>query len=311
MSPNTLRSLDTIADTGLGAESLLALSSHKESLKELKLCFKTDVLSHLPLLQPCAALETVKLEDMDGWTDLDSSMPEVFSETKTWLTGCQNLAELEFVGFSSAPSLAIPLLSNQAIHLRKLSLNGYDTKSHRSFHRTLVHQQASLRSLFLSGDSDGLVRDDIDTLVESLSELKALRELELRGVSDFFKDEHINRLVLSLPFLEDFYTTGLELTDNILDGVGTLQILKTVTFAAISAFSIDGLLEFVSKLGQGNQGIVFSVEMADPASRLTEEEQSIVRDAFVANAGGRFEYTLLRGKSVTLRNFFYWQNTKS
>jgi hypothetical protein len=306
MRPNSLQSLEIIGDAGLGAETFLALNTHSESLKELKLAFESDVLHHLSLVKGCKALETIKLETM-GWTELDESYSDVVAELRNWLSECQHLSELEFANFTffnftSAPSLTLPVLLSEKITLRKLSIDGYVVGDHRLFHEALVHQP-SLRSLFLAGDSEAMVRDDIDTLVDSLSQLRELRELELRGVSDYFKDEHIIRIALSLQHLEDLYTTGLELTDNVLEGVSLLKNLTSVTFAAISSFTTDGLLEFVSHLGPGNQGIIFSVDMADPGGRLTEAEQSLVRSAFVEQAGGRFEYTLLRGKRLLRRSF--------
>ncbi|KAL2358697.1 Phosphomethylpyrimidine kinase-domain-containing protein [Cryomyces antarcticus] len=58
-----------------------------------------------------------------------------------------------------------------------------------------------------------------------------------------------------------------------------------------------GLLDFISKLGPGNEAIVVSVDNADPEDHLTEEEQKLVRDELANKVGGRFDYILLRAGS--------------
>lgn len=65
---------------------------------------------------------------------------------------------------------------------------------------------------------------------------------------------------------------------------------------ALSNFTLNGLLDYVSRLGAGNWGLALAVMMADPENPLTEEGQSLVRETLAAKVEGRFDYTLARGR---------------
>ena len=99
-----------------------------------------------------------------------------------------------------------------------------------------------------------------------------LRELKLTGVSDFFNDERIKLILEELPLLEDLYFGGYGVTDVILPSLSKLKNLRSIGIVAISAFTADGLLEYISTLGPGNQGLQMTVDMADTDSLLTDEE---------------------------------------
>jgi hypothetical protein len=104
-----------------------------------------------------------------------------------------------------------------------------------------------------------------------------------------------------LKQLETVYVTGLELNDDILPTFGGLPNLRDVTLSGISKFSKDGLDEFISMLGSGNQGIRVTIDQADPETALSDKEQSMLAEHLAQHVGGTFDYTLYRGWFLPIR----------
>ncbi|CAN9116534.1 unnamed protein product [Alternaria alternata] len=297
MRPNTLQTLQTISDVKAGAETLLALNHHGNSLEDLRLCVSNDSIPHLSLLQGCTALKTLRIEDIHGTVDLEATEHDIFLETTAWLRKCAGLQRLSFSKLQSGAALITPVLLEEKIQLSSLEIDSYTLKDHKTFHQALVHQQSSLRVLFLSGDTDGMFRDDLDILVDSLKQLTELRDLHLI-LPEVLRDEHLITIIADLTLLEDLYVSGLELNDIVLPHLASLPNLRTVTISGISKFTMDGLLDFVSRLGPGNQGIRLSVDMADTDTLLSEDELTLIRDNLVEKAGGTLEYMALRDPNV-------------
>ncbi|KAF2799945.1 hypothetical protein K505DRAFT_404299 [Melanomma pulvis-pyrius CBS 109.77] len=297
--PQSLRMIETIRDIGTGAETFLALNNHSESLKDLRLCVSDDTLPHLSLLQGCTALEALRIEDSNGMINLEKTQNDVFLEMIDWLRKCSNLRRLSFTKLLSAACIVAPLLMEDSIKLRRLEIDSYMPKDNRIFHQALAHQRASLRILSLSGDTEGMFRDDIDILVDSLKQLTQLRELRLLLVQEVFQDEHLISIIDNLPRLEDLYVSGLEIKDGVLDAVGGLRNLRSVAFSGISKFTTDGLFDFIDRLGPGNLGMRVMVDMADPDTLLTDDEVALVRDSLVEKVGGTLEYTPWRDPNVS------------
>ncbi|RYN69906.1 hypothetical protein AA0118_g230 [Alternaria tenuissima] len=297
MRPNTLQTLQTISDVKAGAETLLALNHHGNSLEDLRLCVSNDSIPHLSLLQGCIALKTLRIEDIHGTVDLEATEHDIFLETTAWLRKCAGLQRLSFSKLQSGAALITPVLLEEKIQLSSLEIDSYTLKDHKTFHQALVHQQSSLRVLFLSGDTDGMFRDDLDILVDSLKQLTELRDLHLI-LPEVLRDEHLITIIADLTLLEDLYVSGLELNDIVLPHLASLPNLRTVTISGISKFTMDGLLDFVSRLGPGNQGIRLSVDMADTDTLLSEDELTLIRDNLVEKAGGTLEYMALRDPNV-------------
>ena len=292
---NSLESFEIISNSNIGADSFLALNCHRESLTELKLSSLTaDSVVALAMLKGCTALKLIHMEDLLGTTDLEGTHHDIFLEIVAWLKDCTRLQEISLKKFMSGPATMTPLLLDNKIHLVKLILEGYTMRDSRDFHRALAHQEA-LESLWLGGDGEGVVRDDIDIFVDSLSKLSHLRELSLRDVSDYFRDEHICQLARSLPELEGFWTSGFGITDAIWKDMSGLRKLKRLDFAAMTSFSAEGILQFISRLGPGNRGLVLVVMNADVDSNITDEEQAIIREALAKKIDGRWDFTLMRG----------------
>jgi len=114
-------------------------------------------------------------------------------------------------------------------------------------------------------------------------------------VSDYFRDEHICRLARSLPELEGFWTSGFGITDAIWKDVSGVRKLRRLEFAAMTNFTVDGILEFISMLGHGNKGLVLAVMNADVDSNLTDDEQAIIRETLATTLDGRWDFALMRG----------------
>jgi hypothetical protein len=294
MRPNSLTTLQTLSDVNAGAETFVALNHHGESLEDLWLCVSTESMPHLSLLQGCTALEALRIEDIHGTVDLEATENDVFLETVAWLKKCTKLQRLCFQKLQSGAAIITPVLLERKIQLSRLEIDSYTLKDHKAFHQSLVHQQSSLKILFLSGDTDGMFRDDLDILVDSLKQLHELRDLHL-FLPEVLRDEHLVTILTDLVLLEDLYISGLELNDVVLPHLASLPNLQTVTISGISKFTMDGLLDFVSRLGPGNQGIRVSVDMADLDTLLPDEELNVVRECLTEKVGGTLEYMALRG----------------
>lgn len=295
MRPQSLQYLQTIRDIGVGAETFLALNAHGKSLTDLTLCVSNESLPHLSLLRGCTSLEALRIEDVHGTMDLEKTQNDVFLETIDWLRKCEKVRTLSFGNFQAASAMVTPLLVEHKIQLHRLEITSYIVKDSRMFHQALTHQRSSLRFLSLRGDTEGMFRDDIDVLVDSLKQLTGLTTLHLYLVQEVFQDDHLISIIDNLRLLEDLYVTGMEIKDGVLESVAGLGVLKSVVFSGISKFTTDGLLEFVARLGPGNQGIRVMVDMADPDTVLSEEEVVLVRESLTEKVGGTLEYTPWRG----------------
>ena len=297
LRPRSLETFEIISYSNIGAESFLALNCHRESLTELKINnVKPEAMPALSMLKGCTSLTTLLLTETTGITDLEKTQHDVFLEIIAWLLECKSLENVTFRKFLSAPAIMTPLLLENDIHLSKLEIEGYVMKDSREFHQALAHQR-TLQRVWLKGDGEEVMRDDLDTLVDALSTLHHLRDLRLRDVSDYFKDEHICQLARSLPELEEFFTSGYGITDAIWTDVASLKVLRRLDLNAMTRFTLDGILDFISNLGDGNRGLLLAVMMADADSNLTEEEQSLIQETMAAKVEGRFEFTLMRGNS--------------
>ncbi|KAK5121378.1 hypothetical protein LTR16_004325, partial [Cryomyces antarcticus] len=219
LKPQTLKSFEIISTNDIGMESCLALNTHGESLRELMMFLNNDALPALGLLRGCTAIEVLQLVDMHGTTDLEKTQNELFLELIAWLCECKSLRTLALTNFMSAPAIATPVLVEDGIHLRSLTIGARETttylaKDNRDFHQALVHQR-DLRALLLKGDSSDMTGDDVNVLLDCLCQLTHLRDLKLRGVSDYFSNAHIIALAQHLRELEELYIGGYGVNDDI------------------------------------------------------------------------------------------------
>lgn len=296
MRANSLKSLQTMHDIGADAETFLALSHHGGSLEDLGMYTSNESLSHLNMLQGCTTLRQLRIEDTHGTVDLQATQNDVYLETIAWLRKCKSLRNIRLSNLYSGAAIITPVLLEHDIRLEHLDIDSYVLKDHKTFHQALVHQQASLTELSLGGDTDGMFRDDLDILVDSLKQLKAIRRLSLL-LPEVLRDEHVIAIMQGLTQLEMIYVSGLELNDVILPSIGALPNLRDVTLGGISKFSVEGLCDFISQLGPGNQGIRITIESAEAETALNDESQALVSEMLAQQVGGTLDYTLYRGRS--------------
>lgn len=302
MPRDTLSDFENHGECGLGPETCLAFNTHGKSLKALTLALPEKGITGLGLLQSCTSIEKLKITDLRPPHDLKATQNDVFLDMVNWLKECKNLREISLTDFISAPDILTEVLNLSDIQLEELQINARDDnmymlKDHKDFHLA-IGKQTKLRSLLLKADPEPLTPDARDILVEQLCQLRDLKYLKLTRTSDYFQDYHVQALAENLLSLEDFLVAGWQLSDYCLDKVSNLRDLKSVTFNGPSIFTALGLLKFISNLGPGNQGLAMSIDMAVTDSALTSEEQDIVRDALMDKVQGRFEYQMIRGKSL-------------
>ena len=292
LRPQSLQSLEVFSHPSIEEHTLSALNCHANSLTELRLYnLKSEGMIALPMLKDCTALTTLLLAEI-GFTDLKNRQNDVFLDTIAWLKNCKALRSISFQKIYSGPDILTPILMQDGIHLIELEVTDYPASKAKDFHQALKHQARSLRSLLLKGPGEDC---DINVLVDSLACLDHLSTLRLRDVSDYFNNEHIRRLALSLPELESFWTSGFEINDTIWAEMAQLHNLRRLDITAWSAFTVDGILEYISNLAPGNRGLSLSIMMADPNSSIPEEGQTLIRDLLAAKVEGRFDYLLARG----------------
>ncbi|RAL62313.1 hypothetical protein DID88_004879 [Monilinia fructigena] len=293
---NSLHSLEVLSNCRIGPEFLSALNHHSESLKSLRLqSLNAQAIKNLNVLKSCTALEILDLEDSQHTVDLEATENDVFVEVIEWLGCCEKLRELVLNRIVCAPSILKQVCLRNNIRLRRLVVTGPALVSDTEFHRAISHQ-TDLEVLELRGGSDEVfrVRDDIDNLLTSICQLTKLKELTIMESFEYFSSNEIKRLAKSLPLLEKFHFSGYGIGDEILPYLSNLHNLRDVSMTAISSFTLDGLLAYVSTLQDTNQGLVFSVMSQNPDQDLAPLEQQLVREGMIAKVDGKFDFALLR-----------------
>ncbi|RMD39819.1 hypothetical protein DV735_g5309, partial [Chaetothyriales sp. CBS 134920] len=301
LRPDTLAYFEMISYNNIGRASLTALGrQHARSLQVLVLgnMSKEAVLS-LDQLQHCTELHTLVLEDNLGSVQLEEDEEavanSVFDSVVSWLSSCSKLRDLTIKRFHDGPALLSQILPSPQLRLTKLSLEGYaiggnSSQTSQLFHSSLSEQK-TLESIWLKGSGDDTVPDDLQILVDGLCNLPRLRELVLKDVSDEFEAEHMIALALRLPLLEEFWTSGGEVSGDLLTALAQLRHLKSVTLYAQTQFSCDEIIDFLDQLDPvAQRGFTFSLMAADPDDgNLSEQEQELIRDFIAATLNGRFD----------------------
>ena len=297
--PQSLESFKLFSFSNIGAESFLALNCHCATLRELEIeNISADAMPSLSMLQGCTSLTSLLLTEATGNTNLESTQKEVFLEVIAWLRNCKNLRNITLRKLANAAGILTPVLLEHDIHLHKIDVEGYVMKDSRAFHQALAHQQ-TLRYVLLKGEPEKIVRDDVDVLVDSLSKLKMVTNLRLRDIGDYFRDEHICLLARNLPHLEEWATSGYGISDAIWADISSLKSLRRLDLSAMTRFSTDGILDYISRLGPGNKGLNLAVMMQEVEYPLSDEEISIIKERIAAEVDGRFDLQLIRGDFQT------------
>lgn len=218
-----------------------------------------------------------------------------FVKTVTWLKECKKLRELTFAEFSGASGLVTSILSENCIHLTSLEYESHGFPDTENFLPALA-SQTSLQFLCLkeadcTGDYETTKR--IDILVECLSNLVNLKELHTSKMSDNFSNLHIVQLANNLPKLEVWSTSGCKLTDRIWDAVASLRSLRTLDFGAQTIFTVNGILDFIEKLGPGNRGLFLNVR--NSKKDFSTDRQMLIQEMIDRKVGGEFDFCYERG----------------
>ncbi|KIW91872.1 uncharacterized protein Z519_07842 [Cladophialophora bantiana CBS 173.52] len=296
LKPDTLSYFEMISNNNLGKQSFRALGRHR-TLQQLDLgSLNQDAVRNLNALKDCTEIHTLKLGDNYGSVQLEVRNNEVFLEVVEWLSSCNTLRDLSLKKFVDGPALLSRVLCSPDVRLTRLSLEGYTVRHTNSqlFHSALAEQR-TLESVWLKGNGEDTMPDDLQFMVEGLCSLTNLRELVLKDVSDEFTEEHIISLAVSLPLLEEFWTSGGEVSADILQPLANLRYLKNLTLYAMTRFHLGAIMEFLMSLDPEKQkGFNLSLMAVDPDYDLSEETQEMIREYMRANLDGRFDFVLWR-----------------
>jgi len=290
-----LETFVTFSANGFGVQCCQTLTLHNQSLKEFSLFVSPEALPHLGELKGIQNLRTLGLIDGQKILNLESQN-QVVLDIVEWITACKKLHTLRLLGFSFGAAMATPVLLADHIKLLHLELTDYAKSDMDNVHLALANQP-HLEYLLL--ESEQLEsRDDIEILVQSLCNLNRLRVLRLIGVATYFNESHIRLLCDHLQgSLEELYIGGLSLGDGVLNYVGQLTQLRTITFLGTTSFSFESIFNLAeSWKRRGAKGVLLAIDNADPDHALSDSEQDYIREYFATVCDGRFEYTLFKGK---------------
>ena len=301
LKPDTLAYFEMISYNNISQLSFHALGRHR-TLRQLELANLSDsAIVNLNALRDCTSLHTLKLEDNLGVLWLEEYYNNTFLEVVEWLSSCSELRDLSLKKFFDGPAFLSRVLQSPNVKLTRLSLEHYTVRkpSAQLFHSALADQK-SLESVWLKGNGEDTIEDDLQIMVEGLCNLTNLRELVLKDVSDEFTEEHIMTLALSLPLLEEFWTSGDEVSAAVLPALGQLKHLKNLNLYAMTKFRASEIMEFLMSLDtEAQKGFSLSLMAADPLYDLTEENQEMIREYIRNNFDGRFDFVLWRDAELS------------
>lgn len=295
LRPHSLEYFEVISLSQLGPRSIKAFGNHLDSLTELKLTsLQIDAIAELPSLTSPPALRVLALTD-SAPASRDEKFYSIVRDVAEWMCSCKNLRLLALRRFLDDPALLSQALSDDRLRLTKLSVEGYTMQTSRAFHEALA-SQTSLQSLYLQGDSSEFP-DDQAILVQALGQLSNLRELELKDISENFTPDHVITLTPYLPQLERLWISGHDFDDEVWNAFLALPKLRVLIIHALSDFTAEGILDFISQLGPGNRGLHLSILNALSDANITEEAQTVIGETLAQNLGGTFDFGLAQGKN--------------
>jgi hypothetical protein len=300
LRPNTLEYFEVLSYSHLGPRSIRAIGSHLNSLTELKLTsLAIRTIAELPLLTAPPALKVLVLTD-----SIPAAQNEEFYQIVTrvaeWIRICKALRQLELRRFVDDAVLLSQALPDENLRLSSLSLTGYSISGGRAFHESLTHQP-SLQGLYLKGEGSDAPEDN-ELLVQSISQLNSLRELELKDISDGFTTDHLMTLTPFLPQLERLWISGDFFRDEVWSAFLCLPKLQSLIIHAPSSFTVQGILDFITQLGPGNRGFSLSILSSAPHTDITEEGEKLIREVLKSELDGSFDFALALGGYLCLQN---------
>ncbi|BCR88018.1 uncharacterized protein ACHE_40582S [Aspergillus chevalieri] len=288
LRPHTLEHFEVISFNFLSSDSISGLSTHLSSLTELKLTsLGLNAIASLPSLTAPPALRALALTDSKVLVDNDL-VDSIITRLGQWIHSCKALKELHIRRFVFDPNtLLSQALANGGPRLTTLSLSDYVASEARDFHETLGSQK-TLQNLYLSGEGMEPVEDNVH-LVQAFAELNEIRVLELKGVSNGFTQDHVMALVALIPRVERLWIDGDYFDDSIWLAFSCLSKLRSLVIQALSEFSEQAIISFVTKLKSGSHGFNLSIMNSVTEANLSEDAQKSIRDILI---GGLFEFGL-------------------
>ncbi|KAL4931337.1 uncharacterized protein BDV17DRAFT_256655 [Aspergillus undulatus] len=290
LRPNSLEYLETLSFSHLGPRSIKALGTQKDSLTELKLTSLTiKTIRELPSLEALPRLEVLSLTD-SAPTVWNEEFYATVSKVAEWIQSCAKLKLLELRRFVHDSRLLQEVMSTNDLHLTSLYFTGLKLAEENNFCEALS-THTSLQNLYLRGEGSPDPRHN-DALIGNLSQLSNLRDLELKGASDWFTMDHVEVLTPCLPSLERLWISGEAFNDSVWPAFACLPKLKSLSIYALSNFSADGIVDFISQLGPGNRGLNLSVLNATSADNFPYDARSLIREVLAEKLDGMFDFGL-------------------
>lgn len=85
--------------------------------------------------------------------------------------------------------------------------------------------------------------------------------------------------------------------DTIWPALSGLHNLRALSFQAMTSFTFDGILGYISDLQSSNAGLEISVMSAAITSRLSPDEEAAISSVLAAKVDGRFQFVMFRDPS--------------
>ncbi|RMZ38716.1 hypothetical protein CA14_011957 [Aspergillus flavus] len=287
LRPNTLDSFEVLILSNLGPRTVRALSSHWNSLAELKLLsLGIEAIAELHLLTAPPALKVLTLQHSTVGV-YEEAYSRSLNRVADWIRSCKALQRLELIRFMKDDALLLAkVLPEESLRLSSLSVEGCRTHDAILFHE-ILHHQSSLQYLYLEGHKINQPEHN-GSLVRSISQLNSLRELELEHISDGFTTDHLKTLTPCLPHLERLRISGEYFRDDALDAFLCLHRLQSLIIDGPNSFTTQGLLSFITQLGPGNRGFALSIFKSANGTDITEEAQKPIRELLESKLDGAF-----------------------
>ncbi|RAQ40669.1 hypothetical protein AFGD_009130 [Aspergillus flavus] len=287
LRPNTLDSFEVLILSNLGLRTVRALSSHWNSLAELKLLsLGIEAIAELHLLTAPPALKVLTLQHSTVGV-YEEAYSRSLNRVADWIRSCKALQRLELIRFMKDDALLLAkVLPEESLRLSSLSVEGCRTHDAILFHE-ILHHQSSLQYLYLEGHEINQPEHN-GSLVRSISQLNSLCELELEHISDGFTTDHLKTLTPCLPHLERRRISGEYFRDDALDAFLCLHRLQSLIIDGPNSFTTQGLLSFVAQLGPGNRGFALSIFKSANGTDITEEAQKPIRELLESKLDGAF-----------------------
>lgn len=84
------------------------------------------------------------------------------------------------------------------------------------------------------------------------------------------------------------------MADDVWVSISQLHQLRSLSFHSMTSFTFEGIMDYISGLGNGNRGLHLYIMNATMESELSHAEQVAIGTALAESVDGRFEFVLHR-----------------